>query len=224
MKQQPQDTIGAVRDQAAQLLQSIIEQATARAMSESQRVTSQASRARRGPFSRSKSPTARDIALNAASGAIELWQAARERAEDSLGSVQSSVLDSAHGISQNAHDLRSAAADRAHAVSQNAQDLKSAAADRAHAVTSTVSETARKAEDTSKAVAAGTVETGRHGIGLLFWTGAAGAIAYYAFLDDDRREKVRALAMRAISEGRTLLADFQGMNGDFDAEDAGQPA
>jgi hypothetical protein len=218
MKQQPSETIGAVRDHAGHLLQSIIEQATSKAMNESQRFTKQSSKGKHGPFGRSKSPSARDIAFNAASGAIELWQAARDRAEESIESVQSSVLDSAHGISQNAQDLRSAAASAAHGIGQNAQDLKSAAADAAHSVSSTVSETARKAEDASKAVAVGTVKTGKNGFGLLIWTGAAGAIAYYAFLDDNRREKVRALAMRAISEGRSLLADFQGTNGDFDSD------
>src|SRR5687768_14844975 len=72
------DTIDSVRGQASQLLHSIVEQATSRAMDAS----NHGSRKRQitNRFSRSKktSPSVRDIAFNAASGAIELWQAARD--------------------------------------------------------------------------------------------------------------------------------------------------
>jgi hypothetical protein len=50
---------------------------------------------------------------------------------------------------------------------------------------------------------------------LALWTGAAGAIIYYAFLNEERRTQARQLAMRAINEGRSLLQDLQGQDGEF---------
>src|SRR5687768_185271 len=76
------DTFDNVRGQAAQLFQSIVEQATSRAMEASHVASKKGQKASR--FSRSHKqapPSVRDIAFNAASGAIELWQAARDKAE-----------------------------------------------------------------------------------------------------------------------------------------------
>src|SRR3954454_671231 len=194
MKKQSNESLGAMRDHAGQLLQSVIEQATSKAMAEGRRVEKAASN-HRGPFGRSRNPSVRDIALNAASGAIELWQAARDKAEEGLGSVQGTVVDSAQGITHGAHEIGSAAVGRVHDVG------------------SVVTDKAKRAEESTKAVAVGTAREGRHGFGLVFWTGAAGAIAYYAFLDEERRTKARTIAMRVIDEARSLLSDFQGADG-----------
>lgn len=190
------ESIGAVRDQAAQLFQSIIEQATSKAMDEAR-----ASRAKAGRFTRNArahaAPSARDIALNAASGAIELWQAARDRAGDTMETVQSSVTDSAS-------DLK-----------HGAQEIKEEAVDRVKSVTHVVGDSAHKAAGTSKTAAVSSAKTGRNALGLALWTGAAGAVIYYAFLNDERRAQARQLAMRVINEGRTLLQDLQGQDGEF---------
>jgi hypothetical protein len=190
------DSIGAVKDQAAHLFQSIIEQATSKAMDEARH-----SKQRAGKFARARrgggAPSAREIALNAAGAAIELWQAARERAGETVETVQSTVVESAAG------------------VKHSASDLSHEAVDRARHVGSAVTDSAHRAAGTSKQAAAGTAKAGRNTLGFAFWTAAAGAIVYYAFLDEDRRNKAKDLAMRAISEGRTLLQDLQGRDGDF---------
>jgi hypothetical protein len=190
------ESIGAVRDQAAQLFQSIIEQATSKAMDEAR-----SSREKAGRFTRNarkhSAPSVRDVALNAASGAIELWQAARDRAGETMDTVQSTVTDSASEIKH------------------GAQGIKEEAVDRVKSVTHVVGDSAHKAADTSKSAAVNSARTGRNTLGLALWTGAAGAIIYYAFLNEERRTQARNLAMRAINEGRALLQDLQGQDGEF---------
>ena len=194
------DSLGYVKDHATQLFQSIIEQATSRAMNENLSTAGKAKRKVTSKFHKS-SPTVRDIALNAASGAIELWQAARDRAEDTIETVQATVSDSASDVLSGVSDLKSGAADRVHNVSA--------------AVGSAVGSSAQRAADSSKAAVSTSATAGRNTLGFVVWTGIAGAIAYYAFLDEDRRAKARDLAMRVINEGRGLLGDIQGHDGEF---------
>lgn len=201
------ESIGAVRDQAAQFIQSIIEQATSRAMDEAR-----ASRKKAGRFTRSARsqapPSVREIALNAASGAIELWQAARERAGETVETVQHTVAESASDLVHGAEGIKDQAVGRARSASEEAVDV-------VKSVGHVVGDSAHKAADTSKSAAAGTAKTGRNTLGLTFWSAVAGAVIYYAFLNEQRREQARHLAMRAINEGRALLRDLQGHDGEF---------
>jgi len=244
MKHQSAETISNVRVQAGQLLQSIIEQATERAMGEAHKPSSRASRLSK-PFSRHKSTSGQEIALNAARTAVELWQAALDRAGGSLEHVQATVGESAGSLKEtvgskaqhvqasvtdSAQNLRDSVGERAqtvqHTVSDSAQALKGSVGERAqnvqtsvsdtaHAVSGTVSDVARKAEDTTKAVAHNTATGSRNTVGLVFWTGAAGAVVYWAFLDEHRREQVKHYAMTAINEVREILAEYQGKDGEF---------
>jgi hypothetical protein len=190
------ESISAVKDQAAHLFQSIVEQATSKAMDEAKASRSRASRFARTARGKT-SPSAREIALNAASGAIELWQAARDRASGTVETVQSTVTDSAAGIKH------------------GAQELTQDAVDRAKSVGSAVGEIPHRAADSGKSAVAGTAKAGRNTLGFAFWTAAAGAIVYYAFMDEQRRNQAREIVMRAISEGRALLSDLQGQDGQF---------
>ena len=203
------ESLNSVKDQATQLFQSIIEQATSKAMDEARASKQKASR-----FSRSarghSTPSVRDVALNAASGAIELWQAARDRAGETIETVQTSVVDSASELKHSAQGVTEDAVDRVKSVGEDAVD-------RVKSVGYAVGDSAHKAADSSKSAAASTARTGRHTLGLALWTGAAGAIIYYAFLDEDRRTQARDLAMRAINEARALLQDIQGQDGEFTA-------
>jgi hypothetical protein len=220
------ESIGAVRDQAAQLLQSAIEQATARAMEQARATKKQSGRiSSRIPGSRT-APTVRDIALNAATGAVELWQTARDRAGETVGSVQSNVTDSATNIKHGAQGVTAGAAQRVVGVKDSAQGVtvgaaqrvvgvKDDAVDRVKSVSHAVGDLPHKAADTGKSAATTTAKTGRNMFGLVVWTGAAGAIIYYAFLNEQRREQVRQVAMQAISEARALLQDLQGQDGEF---------
>lgn len=202
------ESVDTVRGQASQLLHSIIEQATSRAMETSGKGGRKVKPG--GRFSRSKtaSPSVRDIAFNAASGAIELWQAAREKAENTVDVVQHSVVDSASELKSSASGIKDEAVDK----------VRNVVADGAHHVGDAahrVGDSAHRATDTGKSVAASGADAGKHTVGLVLWTAAAGAIIYYAFLDENRREQARDLAMKAISEGRTLLRDLQGEDGEF---------
>jgi hypothetical protein len=219
------DSIGAVRDQAAQLLQSVIEQATTRAMEQARATKEKSGRISRMTGNKS-APSVRDIAVNAATGAIELWQAARERAGDTVGSVQSTVTDSAADIKQGAQGVTAGAVQRVAGVKDSAQGVtlgaaqrvagvKDDAVDRVKSVSHAVGDLPGKAAGTSKSAATTTAKTGRNMFGLALWTGAAAGIAYYAFLNDERREQVRQIAMQAISEARSLLQDLQGQDGEF---------
>jgi hypothetical protein len=224
------DQFAAVRDQASHLLQSIIEQATARALNQTQKQGRVASVRSKVPFQRKSNPTARDLAMNAAAGALELWQAASERAGGPIGSAQSSVVDSANAIrgsvSDRASSVQSTVSDSAHAirdtastvqssVSGTAQSIKGTVGDTASAVGSGVTGAARSAGDASKAAVSTTAQGGKNTVGLVFWTGAAAAIVYYAFLDEELKAKVREVANSALVQAREMLADFQGQDGQF---------
>lgn len=202
------ETISSIKDQAAVLLHDVIEQATNRALTETKSTGSKASRLVRSA-GRQSAPSAREIALNAATGAIELWQAARDRAEGTLDAVQTTVVDSATDLKSSAQGIKVDAVDAARSVT-------TAVGDSARNVTSAVGDTAHKAADSSKSAAVASARAGRSTLSLAFWVSAAGTIAYFAFLDQDRRDQVKTLAMRAIDEGRALLTDLHGQDGEFD--------
>jgi hypothetical protein len=189
------DQFSNLKNQAASLLQDVVEQATNRALAETRgkRQSRGFGIASRG----NSAPSARDIALNAASGAIELWQAARDRAEGTIDTVQSTVTDSASELKD------------------GALGIKSDAVDAARAVSASIGDTAHRAADGSKSAAVASAKAGKNTAGLFFWTAAAGAVVYLAFLDEERREQAKHLAMRAIDEGRAILADLRGEDGEF---------
>lgn len=208
MRSASTNTTDSVRGQASQLLHSIVEQATSRAMDASNHGSRKKQITNRFSRSKNTSPSVRDIAFNAASGAIELWQAARDKAENTVDVVQHTVADSASDLKSSATEIKDEAVDK----------VRSVVADGAHHVGDAahkVGDSAHRATDTGKSVAASGADAGKHTVGLLFWTAAAGAIVYYAFLDENRRVQARELAMKAISEGRTLLHDLRGEDGEF---------
>src|SRR5688500_18761442 len=205
------DTFDNVRGQAAHLIQSIVEQATARAM-EGTHLGSRKKSSRAARFvrpHRKSSPSVRDIAFNAASGAIELWQAARDKAESTVDVVQHTVADSASEIKSGAAEMKDEAVEKARLV---VADGAHKVGDAAHRV----GDTAHRASDAGKSAAATSADAGKNTVAFMLWAGAAGAIVYYALLDENRREQTRDLAMKAISEGRALLRDLQGEDGEFD--------
>jgi hypothetical protein len=78
-----------------------------------------------------------------------------------------------------------------------------------------VGDTAQRASDAGKSAAATSADAGKNTAAFLVWGAAAGAIVYYALLDEQRRGQAREIAMKAISEARTLLSDLQGEDGEF---------
>ena len=163
------DSIGAVRDQAAQLA------------SICYRAGDQPARWNRPGPQRSKvvesewplpgsksAPTVRDVALNAATGAVELWQAARDRAGETVGSVQFDRDRLGRG-----YQARSARCDlRCRSKGRGRQGRCRRPCQ--------VGEPCRwrspraRPPDTGKSAATTTAKTGRNMFGLVLWTGAAG--------------------------------------------------
>ena len=111
--------------------------------------------------------------------------------------------------------VQSSVTDSASEIKQSAQGIKEEAVDRVKSVTHVVGDSAHRAADSSKSAAVHSAKSGRKTLGLALWTGAAGAIIYYAFLNEERRTQARHLAMRAINEGRSLLQELQGQDGEF---------
>ncbi|MDQ2682285.1 MAG: hypothetical protein M3Y37_02040, partial [Chloroflexota bacterium] len=115
------ESLQSFKGQAAQILHDVIEQATSRALEETKGARSRGARLMRGGKEKNAA-SARDVAFNAASAAIELWQAARERAEGKVGAIQSTVTDSAPDLRAVAQGLRSEAAEAARSASATLGD------------------------------------------------------------------------------------------------------
>jgi hypothetical protein len=233
--------LNAVRDTAGQLLESIIEQATAKAMNQTKKQSLTAQVRSKVPFQKKSNPSGRDLAMNAAAGALELWQAAVDRAGGSLETAQTSVSDRASSVqatvADSAQSLRETASSVGTSVGGTAQSLKGSVGDTAQAVKGSVGDTAQAVKGTvggtaqavttsvsgaassakagTRTAVATTASGGKNTVGLVFWTAAAGAVIYYAFLDEDLRAKVREIANTALVQAREMLADFQGQDGEF---------
>ena len=92
-------SVNGVRDQVGTLAQTIIEQAAQRAVFGAERAKETAHSAKDkmpggGRSSDEIAPAIRDIALQAASAAIDLWQATRERAEGVVANAEHAIGDS----------------------------------------------------------------------------------------------------------------------------------
>jgi hypothetical protein len=155
-------------------------------------------------------PTLRDVALQAAALAVELWESGRERANSVADSAGHDYASQAAHIKdeaiKRAGEVREEAAKRAvearDEASKRALDVKDAGARRASdasaAVADRASEVAGRAKSASKHAAMTTVDTTKDTSALVFWLGAASAVVYFAFLDKKRRDKVLKFASDAM--------------------------
>jgi len=155
-------------------------------------------------------PTLRDVALQAASLAVELWETGRERAisiTDSDGHdyasqaahLKDEAFKRASGVREEATRRAAGARDEA---SKRAFDAKEAGARKASDATGVVadraSEVADRAKSASKHAATTTVDTTKDTGAFVFWVGAASAVVYFAFLDKKRRDQVLKFASDAL--------------------------
>jgi len=167
-------------------------------------------------------PTLRDVALQAAALAVELWETGRERA--------SSVTETAAGHDyafQAAHlkeealkravEVRGEAAKRAvdarGSATKLAADAKDAGTKRASDASAVVAERATdvadRAKSASKQAASATVDTTKDTGALVFWLGAASAVVYFAFLDKKRRDQVLKFASDALHIVKDSVDDMR---------------
>lgn len=139
-------------------------------------------------------PTLRDVALNAASAAVELWEAARERAVDAAQDAQHEVGPVAkYGLASS---------------TGKAKDVS-------HLLATRMSDGTVHAKDATKHAADATVSTGRDAGAALLWGAAAAGIVYYGIMDRDRREQTLKTINGMIGGTRELIRDVRGYDSKF---------
>jgi hypothetical protein len=235
MPDRPKENVANIKEQAATLAQAIIEQAANRAMDGAGKArevaTGAKGRVRRAPqVTEEVVPSVRDVALQAAAAALDLWQAARERAEglsesagQAFGEPASNVVGQAE---KRAREAASIVADRADEVTGRAKAVTRSVAGRAEGMTERAKgrgkdvaqradEVTDRAKDASRHAAEATVETSKDTGAALLWTAAAAGIVFYALLDKDRREQVLQTLDSVVHQIREIIRDFQGYDEEF---------
>lgn len=139
-------------------------------------------------------PTLREVALNAASAAVELWEAARERALEAAQETQQEVGPVAkHGLS---------------AGTEKAKDAS-------HLLAAKVSDGTGHAKDATRHAADATVTTSRDAGAALLWGAAAAGLIYYGFMDKDRRAQTLKTINGMVGGTRELIRDVRGYDANF---------
>jgi hypothetical protein len=143
------DSVHQVKEQIATLAQEIIEQAATKAMFGADMARGAASQAKEHvpKVGRRKKeevvPTVREVAFQAAAAALDLWQAARDRAEG--------VVDAAgHRVAEPAADVVGRASRGAGSAAAHLAGAADTASDRAKSAASSVVERAEDASDRAK--------------------------------------------------------------------------
>jgi len=131
-------------------------------------------------------PTAREVALQAASLALDLWHAGRGKASEAAGTAQEGVMAQAANVK--------------HSAGRRALDATSAVTDRASAVTDIAGDAAFRAKSASKSAAETTVHTTKDTGALIFWLGAAAGVVYFTLLNDRVRKQVLSFANKSLKE------------------------
>jgi hypothetical protein len=157
-----------MKDQATNLAQAIIEQATNRAIYGADKARGAASSAKgRVPIMRKKPveelpPTIREIAFQAAAAALELWQTARERAESAVETAEQRVgepaAEAVKGAGRSAKSAASNVVGIAGDATERAKNVATQAVERGQDATD-------KATDRAKLVATQVVERGQDATG-----------------------------------------------------------
>ncbi|MEA2515130.1 MAG: hypothetical protein QOJ59_4619 [Thermomicrobiales bacterium] len=215
------ETVHAVREQAAALAREIAEQAATRVVAGAERArgvgssltAETTSRVRDVPHKVSDEvvPSLREVAVNAAAAALELWQAARDKAAEAAEAGQAGVGEAAHLVGaaeKRAKDATTAVVGRVEGVGGKAKEATSAVAGRVEGV-------GGKAKEASAHAAEATVETSKDTGAALLWGAAAGAVIFYVILSEERRQQVLRIADTVIKQSREIIRDFQGYDEEF---------
>ena len=149
-------------------------------------------------------PSLREVAMQAAASALDLWESARERAGEMAGAAESEIgrtgAKATHAASAGGERVRGASA---------------AAAERAAAVTGKAAEARDRARTATARTAVATADAGKETATALFWATAAVGLVCYGLLSPERRQQVLSLAGSAVEQGRELVRDFQGYDDEF---------
>jgi hypothetical protein len=139
-------------------------------------------------------PTAREVALQAASLALELWHAGRARASELTDNTQQGVVAQAANVKQSA--------------GRRALDATSAVTGKVSTVTDSAGEAANRARSASKHAADTTVHTTKDTGALIFWLGAAASIIYFALLNERRRHQVLKFTSKSLKQLKKAVDDL----------------
>jgi len=211
------ETLDGVRDQAASFMQSVIEQAAAQALGLGKSSQSAQKKARRGFRSASETvtdsvPSTRDVAMSAASAALEIWQSVKGKAGESLHDAEDQVSDKASDLlgytAAKAKDVTETIAAGAHVAAETGKQA-------AMATASGGKQAALATASGGKHAAVATADTGASLAKTAFWLGAAGSIVYFVFLDEDRQKDVRKVLDDIVGQARDLAGDLRGHDGEF---------
>lgn len=139
-------------------------------------------------------PSLRDLAVQAASTALELWDTTRERAAGAAEAVQADLAPQA-----------------AQVVAAGGEKAREASA----AVSVKAGEVGGRAKAASRHAADATVETSKDTGAMLFWGAAAGALIYYALLGPEERARLASSVQSITGQVQELIKDFQGYDEEF---------
>lgn len=139
-------------------------------------------------------PSLREVAQHAAATALDLWQAAVERA------AEAKAPDLGEPVEQAAEKI-------AHG-GERAKEVTGAVAEKA-------AELGDRAKDASRRTAEATVATGKETGALLFWLGAAVGIIFWLLLSPERRQRISRFAEEATVQVRELVRDLRGYDDEF---------
>ena len=211
------ETLDGVRDQAASFVQSVIEQAAGQALGLNKGTEKAQKRAKRTFRAASETvsdtvPSTRDVALSAASAALEIWQSVKDKAGESLHVAEDQVVDKASDLidytAAKAKDVSGTIAAGAHVAAETGKQAAQATASGGkHAALATASG--------GKHVAVATADTSASLAKTAFWLGAAGSIVYFVFLDESRQQEVRKVLSDVVTQARELAGDLRGQDGEF---------
>lgn len=173
----------------------------ARSVAETAQSAARAFQERRGPL-------VHDVA-ETASAAIA---AGRDTAAESRHRLQEDILPEAKAFGDR---LVHAASDQSKALGGHLREAEEAIVDASHSARRQAETTGAVVEDRSRRVASAAGRGSRDLGSLVIWGSAAAGLAYFAFLDPDQREKVRAAGARVYAEGKSIFNELKGIDGEF---------
>ncbi len=152
------------------------------------------------------SQEAKQIADQAATSAVEMWERARERSH-----AISDAVPSREQLSAAAASIDRTARGAGEAV----QERVALARDRAKSIEPAVEARVAAAKEKSVEIADDAVETGRNMFALILWIGAAVAAIYFLLLNRERREQIWSVTKEVASEARDMVNDLRGYDQEF---------
>ena len=186
-------------------------------------------------------PTLRESAVQAASAALGLWEASRERIEEAESKARERVRDAASELEEAAREAEQKAREAEQKAREAERRAREAAEDAIKEMRAATEESAEAAnadgkrrfwrlrevvreegaeapEPVEAAVERETEESAeeeRKSKSGLLWGGAGLGLALYALLDAERRDRVLHLANEASIQLQELVRDLQGYDDEF---------